>query len=483
MASSLVLPNGAPPAPTLYDAIGRPIAPSNDPAWQPPKDPLRAVSLTEQARAISREIPITTIATGWDVPGARLALEDLVIGLFDAPAQLSDAVMRSDSRVQSALNQRLGLLGRPVSFELPEEYQDSDLAKECLRAFRRAWRTIAAEPVMSELQRWAIMLGFGPAQILWDTSGEYAIPHPLPWHPRYTYYHWQYRALVAITMDGQTPIIAGDGHWINHAPHGQYRGWMRGAVSAITPWWLSRAYALRDWSRYSERHGLPMLKAKMPAVGDPNQQASFRAQLHRLGQETVFHLPQFTEPAVSYDVDLLEAKDTAHEGFRMLIAQCNEEITLALNAQTLTTSMPAEGGSSYAAARVHADVRQALLEADARALAETMYEQIARPFAAINFGNPDLAPRVLWDVTPFEDAETKGKAFQLFVSGYYQLRQAGFEMSADDFRGLLNRTIPGLKIGPLKATDPLSIAVAGAKPAPSPGGGEAFGAAPKKDDA
>jgi len=428
-------PNGATPGQLLTDALGRAVAPKDDPAWQPPKDPLLGVDLKAQAQAVTREIPLVTIATGWDVTATRAAYNDLVIGLFDRPAQLVDSIV-GDSRVQAAMASRTGgILGRPVDFLLPRRYRDSDLARECRDAFVDAWPTMAAEPILGELQQWATMLGFGPAQILWDTGGEYAIPHMRPWHPRYTYYHWIFRCYVAITMDGQTPILPGDGHWVLHAPHGEYRGWMRGAVRAIAPWWLARNYALRDWARYSERHGLPMIRAKSPAAGDPVLQARWRASLATLGQETVLHLPQGVTPGTNYEVDLLEASDASWEGFQKLITQCDTEITLALLAQNLTTEVK-EG--SFAAARVHADVRQSLLESDARALAGTIYMQLARPFAAMNFGNADLAPRVIWNVQPYEDNLTAVQTLMQFAQAIFALRNAGkaprdLEKLAKDF--------------------------------------------------
>jgi phage gp29-like protein len=450
-------------ASTLADAFGRAEAPKDDIAWQPPRA-ATAEEIRSTAGAIAREIPLATVATGWDVPSARIAYEDLVVGLFDRPAQLVDSI-DGDSRVQAAMASRVGgLLGRPVDFVLPRRFRDSDEAKECRDAFVDAWPTMAAEPVVSEIQRWAVQLGFGPAQSLWDTSGRYAIPHQRPWHPRYTYFHWLYRCYVAITMDGQVPITAGDGHWVLHAPHGEYRGWMRGSVRAIAPWWLARNYALRDWARYSERHGLPIIIAKSPAVGDPIQINNWRNSLSRLGQETVINCPQHTDARASFDVGLLETADGSWEGFAGLIRQCDTEITLALLAQNLTTEVK-EG--SYAAARVHADVRQALLEADARALAQTIYTQIARPFAAMNFGDPDLAPLVKWDVRPYEDGLTAVQTFTQYAMALYQLRNSGLaprdpERLAKDF---------GIDLGRLEKVEPLQVAssanskaaVAGAK--------------------
>lgn len=455
MASSLT--NGM--STSLVDRFGTPMRNTQDPAWQPPRDPLGA-DARATAGIIRREIPISVVATGWDVRGVRAARQELVLGLFDLPAQMVDAMILTDARVQAGLASRLSIFGRPVKFTTPPQYRDSSLAKECKIAFRNAWPSMATEPVMSELQRWAVMLGVGFAQNLWDFSGPYAIPHPLPWHPRYVYFDWLYRCYIAITLDGIEPIVPGDASWILHAPHGEYRGWMRGAAFSMSPWWLGRSYALRDWMRYSERHGLPMLKFKRPAVGDPYQGAFMRQQLANLGQEAVFDLPQNPPPALSYDIELLEAKDTAHEGFRMLIQQCSEEETLALMAQTLTTSMPAEGGSSYAAARVHAGVLQGLLEADARALSLTAYRCLARPFAEINFGNADLAPVPSWDVTPFEDAKTKAAAAMSLAETLNFLRLAGFRTNPRDARRLFKRTIPGFDIGRLEAIEPLQLQVA-----------------------
>lgn len=418
---------------------------TDDPAFQPPGDPL--AKLEQSVRIIDREIPIVATATGYSPQDVRLAIESMVIGLFDLPSQLCDTVM-ADSRVSATLASRTGgLLGRPVTHSIPPGFEDDPDAQTALEVWRQHWDEILPESVASEFLRWSILQGWGLAQHVWDLTGAWGIPIPDVWHPRYTYYHWLYRCYVAITQDGQSPVTPGDGHWVLHAPHGAYRGWMRGSVWSIAPWWLARQYALRDWARYSERHGMPMILANTPAAAAPDQIAAFRTAMSNLGQETVVQLPQGVEPQYSYGLELLEATDQGWQGFHQLIEQANTEITLAVMGQNLTTEVK-EG--SFAAARVHADVRQTLLEADARALERTVHQQIARPFAAYNWGRPEIAPITRWNLDPYEDSHTMAQTFQAFAAAVMELRKGGKQVAISDLAKDF-----GLKLGTVADVPPL----------------------------
>lgn len=442
----------------------------SDPAFQPPTDPLKGRDVRETAQIINRELPLTTVQTGWTVPQVRGALESLVTGLFDAPAQLCDSMV-GDSRVQSALASLTGgLFSRPIRFTIPPKYRKDEKAKACLDAWQRVWPNLGTESVLSEFMQWDTLLAFALGQLLWDTTDpELWIPHLQPWHPRYVYYHWLYRRYVAITLDGQIAIEPGDGHWVLHTPHNPYRGWMRGAVRAVAPWWLARNYALRDWARYSERHGQPIIIAKTPAGADPIAIAAFRGGLQRLGQESVVQCPQSVDPKVgAYDLDFLEASDQAWQGFPGLIEQCNSEITLAFQGQNLTSEVK-EG--SLAAARVHGDVRQSVLSAKARAFERTIYQQITRPFAAINFGDPELAPRTSWDLDPYEDNVMAADTLTKFATAIFELRRGGFKVN--NIEALSKSLGLHLALGSLEEVDPLTTAGAGGGAGASGGGAQA----------
>jgi phage gp29-like protein len=439
----------------LQEIFGEVNPPTDDPAWQPLSDPARNVDATKaRALVINREIPNVTVQTGWAIPQVRDAIIGLVGGQFDRIAQLIDSIV-GDSRIQASLQSlNGGLFSRPIRWDTPTAYENDDDAKRCLDEWQEAWPNLGTEAALSDAMQWDAMLGFWAAQILWDTSDpEMWKPHLSPWHPRFVYYNWSVRRYIATTMDGQAVIEPGNGHWLLHAPHGEYRGWLRGAVRGVAPWWLSRNYALRDASRFSEKHGFPVTKAKTPSGADPAEIQLFRQALLKMGQESIVQLPTSGDEQLgSYDIDYLELKDTSWEVFFRLIEQCNAEITLALQGQNLTSEVK-EG--SLAAARVHGDVRQSVLGAKARGFSRTMYMQAARPFAAINFGNPEIAPRMTWDIDPVEDRVARATALKVFAEVLYTLRQAGKKVT--DVESLARSLGLNISSGDLEDVAPLQV--------------------------
>lgn len=432
--------------------------PRDDPAAQPPASHALDPSATRIAAAvINREVPNTTAIGRWNWPGVRAALHDLEIGQFDRPAQLCESVL-GDDRVQATIGSRTGgLLGRPVQFapSRVRRVRGSDAARECEDAWRECWPTIANEAALGELHQWGIMLCSAPGQLLWDTSGDVAVPHIRPWHPRYTQYQVNWRTLLATTLDGLAVVTPGDGHWICHAPHGMHRGWMRGAIRALAQPWIQRALTYRDMARFCERHGFPIAKIMTPAAGDPLQVRKLQSAATQLGQESVLICPQGVDGTNGYDLKWESFGDTTWEVFIEAIKLCDAAITLTMLGQNLTTEVK-EG--SFAAARVHGDVRQAFIEFDARALSATINQQIARPFAAINFGDADLAPTTAWEITPYEDNQAAAQTLQALAQAMSALRLAGHKVT--DPHALAHAFDIRLDLGKIVPVEPTQIGAA-----------------------
>jgi hypothetical protein len=392
----------------------------NDPAFQPPTDPLKGTS-KEQTRLVYRDLPLIETLTEWTVPQMRAAVRAHMWGIFEGSGQLVDAVI-GDDRVQATLGSRIsGLFGREVRFRPAD---DSMAARECMDAWAKAWPMFATAAAMTEMQAYTILMGWEPAQLTWGPVGEIEYcPYLKPWHPRYTYYHWPLRRFIALSQDGQLPIMPGNGKWLLHAPYGEYRGWIRGAIRAVAEPWLMRHWALRDWARFSEVHGLPVKKGKVPASADVVQRDAFAAALSQLATETTIMVSQGNDGVNSYDFELVEAKDTAWESFPGLRDHCDMAIVLAIKFANLTTEI--KSGGSYAASKSHEGVDEKTSQFDNAAWRWTIWQQVARPFAWLNFGDPDLAPITDHDVTPREEYTHNAKQFQQFGTAVEVLRRGG----------------------------------------------------------
>jgi phage gp29-like protein len=207
--------------------------------------------------------------------------------------------------------------------------------------------------------------------------------------------------------------------------------------------WVVRQFALRDWGRFSEVHGLPIKKLMVPSQAPAQDKARFFASVQRLGSEAMFSLPQQGDGkggvGPSFDVQLLEARDNAWKAFPGLIAQCERSITLAIRGTNLTTEVD---GGSFAAADVHKDEDSDYAIADRRKLAQAVYIKLLRPFCDYNYGNPKLAPKPTL-ASPESDQEKEGKVLVSVAQSLPLLEDAGWP---------IDRKVAGERFGiPLRA--------------------------------
>jgi hypothetical protein len=104
----------------------------------------------------------------------------------------------------------------------------------------------------------------------------------------------------------------------------------------------------------------------------------------------------------------------------------------------LGSDLPAESKKGAGTgANLQESVRQDYLEADASAAEGDFHEQVLRPWAAANFGDPDVAPFPRYPVDPPEDRMQLGQALQAFGSGLKTIEDAGWEFKdSNDFEDL-----------------------------------------------
>lgn len=428
--------SGTPPMPPPY----APGSPAPRPASPTATNPAQFVFYHDNP------IPLWT---QWDVPSAQTAIDAHTLGQFYQSGQLADAMTMDDAFDAVVQTRILGLISRPFRLEASKKTADKKAAKYARDAIAERWDTIFPEETLAAMMMSWLMMGYSISQPLWSYREGLWMPISIQdWHPTNVWYDVATRYYVANTMEGPFYLQPGRGDWLLITPFGQYRGWLRGAIRACWVPWLARQYALRDWARYSEVHGLPIKKLKVPATADSADKQAMLTAFANAGNETTVVLPQGIDnnPATSYDLDLLEAKADTWEAFEGLITKCETRMAIRLLGQNLTTEVQA---GSMAAANVHDRVRVDYVKFDAKAM-QAIRQQLLVPFCEYNFGDGDLAPTPVWDTKPPSDKVSQGRVLAQAAQAAMNFANAQSPVDMRELLKLLGVPVlpPGVKPPP-----------------------------------
>lgn len=400
--------------------------------------------------------PSTRVIATWSPPLVRTALLLAQRGDFRQAGMLADAVL-ADDRVQAALGTRVnGLLGLPLGFDAE---RDSAAGRKAAQLLEVDWWDIAPEMTLNEWVSYALLTGACAAELVWDTSGVRSIPSVRVWHPSNLRRDPDTGAW-AVTLAGgeELPIEAGDGKWALLTPFGERRAGTRGLLRALAIPWLSKQYAVGDWSRYSEIHGSGTRVGKAPTGASDAEKQQFRDDLVALASDSAIVLPE------GWDVTLLEAKVGSGEVFEKLIDWADKAVAVALLGQNLTTDV--EGGS-LAAAEVHERVRFDLVDADSEVLATTLHDHVVEWWAEFNLGDRTLAPWPNWDTSPPVDEAALAAALSARAQALSTLATAAAQAGLPiDWRKLMEQA----NIPLLEGRDIPETPAAPAPPAPETAG-------------
>lgn len=389
-----------------------------------------------------RELPVSPISYWETVDFVKAALDQLERGQFRLAAHLCDAMLRDD-RIQGVMATRLnGLLGLPLEMDAGGE--DAPKKKQDLGAeIQKTWPLMFPEADLKDLSRWGIMLGFGLAQMLWDTRATVGgdrrwVPKIDVWHPSVAYWDWGPRIYRANSMEKMLELPEpdngkpGDGAWVLYTPFGYKRGYNSGAVRALALPWLVRGWARRDWARQSETNGSGIKVAEVPIGASKEERKKFVEKIAQIGTDTVLEAPVLPNGQGKFDLRLVEALGRTFEGFQQLLQHADTAIAIVLLGQNLTTEVQQ---GSRAAAQVHDSVRKDFQQADARTLGRCLQDQVLRPYAQYNVGDEDLAPFPAWQTDPPEDVAQRATALKDVGSFLTSAKQAGAPV---DVRTLLD---------------------------------------------
>ncbi len=237
----------------------------------------------------------------------------------------------------------------------------------------------------------AIGKGFSPVQIHWQTSKNDWQPVRLEYVPQ----RW-----FTVAEDGTTLLLRGEGYgddvelnptnWIVHRARGQSGyAWRQPLLRACVRAFIVRHFGWKDWMSFAEVYGMPARIGKLQddVAWNSAEATQLKAAVRALGHDYAAVVRS------SNEIELLQVANGEGQIYERILELADRELTLSILGQTLTSG--GEGGGSYALGQVHNIVRMDLLEADAKALGETLTHQLLRPIVRLNLGESAPLPR--WD--------------------------------------------------------------------------------------
>ena len=172
--------------------------------------------------------------------------------------------------------------------------------------------------------------------------------------------------------------------FVVHTPHSVSGHAARGGLLRVTALvFLAKNLALKDWMIFAEVFGMPVRIARY----DPSVSAEGKNEVMHMLESLGSNAAGLFSRAI--DLEFIEAgQGKAPPPYESLVGFLNREMSKAWLGQTLTTETPGLGGT-YAASRVHEEVRKDLRADDMRKEGRTLRRDLLAPLARLRFG-PDV---------------------------------------------------------------------------------------------
>lgn len=360
-----------------------------------------------------------SMQVSWSLQQILSAIRCLAQGDFSRSAQLFRS-MQEDDEIPDSLEKLVdSILCAPFSVECEDE-KISQLTEELIGKILPEGQLTST--IESKVIQGAMVgtLDWTKTKDVWYPSLRFLEPEFLMYFPQTK--EWKYNS-----QDGVLPVTPGDGSWVLWVD-GEY-GYLRAKIRALARLWYFKQATFRDWNRYNERHGLPIIKAFIPLQGEAGEKDDFVDDIQNMGSEGVVPLPVDTDEWSSYDLELLEPKDQSWGSFEAAIGRADRKIQIILSGGNLQTEI-AESGASRAASETHADqLESTKAKSLSGKLCEFLREQVLTFFIAMNFGPDAEVPYICWQTEPPEDNAQNADALSKLATGLKTLGEAGYTVT------------------------------------------------------
>ncbi len=390
-------------------------------------------------------LPYSTETTSkWTVAKVRKALDAHERGDFHQSAMLVDAFGRDDRIKACSTTRTNALTSRSgLTFEIvPSEDGPKARNKRLAADVDTWWLDAIPETAQARMLYLGIMLGVCVAKLDWSRGAEW-VPGVRIWPMQHVSWDESTRRFAVNTQQGRILVDPDDPEWLLYTPYGYEEAWMGGLVRCLGLLFVLRQLSHRDWARFCERHGMPLIIIREPAVYAEEDKARFATEIENLGTNGIARLPDAGGDAPRFDIEYKEATDTGWQSFEAWGKRIDTSIAIVLLGQNLTTEV---SGGSFAAAQVQDRVRIDYLASDAETMATTLREGMLKPWVTFNFGYPETqAPWPHWDATVPEDKKVIAETTKLAAESITAMQNAGVNV---DYDALCERLGLPMKPGP-----------------------------------
>jgi phage gp29-like protein len=378
----------------------------------------------------------------WTVPLVRSAITQHELGRMRQSARLADAMGR-DPRIAGALETRQRALSSrsalPFSVTTSEE-GDGRKRKAAADRMRELWWYACPEDAIAPLLRDAIMLGVAVGYVEWTATGGEWVPR-LRWLPPHGLAFEQYSldgtrgpAWIYTAWDGSRyEVRPGEDGWFLYLPSGP-RSWMSGRVRSLGLPWYMGVTTERDWARYDEKHGLPILSIDEPhwahddIEGEDGAEGSkadeYYEQFKTLPSEAVLRNPQGPDGQAGWAAKWLEPVSKSWESFQAHLRYLGTLIEQSLLGRD-SAAGPKGGDGELATERVRVEY----LASDAETLSTALREQLWKPWAEYNYGDRDVAGWGRWDTRPPPDLAARASTLKTAAEALTLLSPMGVDVA------------------------------------------------------
>ncbi len=308
-------------------------------------------------------------------------------------AELFEEMEEKDSHLASVLGTRkLAVAG--LEWEVAAASEDKE--DEKIAAFVKeaiGWIENWDDALIDLLD--AVSRGFSAAEIMWELAENRVWPKELKWRhqKKFTFVDRDVRAGISEEprlLTDEQPSFGEElppNKFIIHRYRGRSGITPRSGILRPCAWmYLFKNYTVKDWVIFNERFAMPMRVGKYSPGASEDERKVLRNAVFNLGADAAAVISDSTI------IELLaeQSKRGSADLYEKLATFCERAMSKAVLGHTGSAdSTPGKLGSEDEAR----DVRQDLLEADAKALAKTLTMQLVYPLVGFNFGFDRALPR------------------------------------------------------------------------------------------